>query len=384
MYIDIVGACNLSCPSCPMGNSENHNFKKSMQLEMFRDIVHKAKREGITSIHLYNWTEPLIHPRIGEFIQVINEAGMHSGISSNLNLVKNMEKALMAEPSFFRVSLSGFYQDTYKLGHVGGDIEVVKQNMIRLRDLKLHHNLDTAVDVYYHRYLDNLEEERLMREFCEQLGFRFSTGCSVMMPLEKALAIIERDPSVTPTDLETLERLALPPFDDLVNMLQHYPKHECSLKDNMLVLDSNGNAILCCSIFNQSEYHVGRYLDLSIEELTRAKNTQPHCVDLCNRCVKKGMHSYASSPNLGPMENHAVKRIMDYQRRSILGLPIDSKKLGLDGVAGPEEFDEQLYLAVNHDVRQAIANGSFPSGYHHYLLFGRFENRAGASAALMP
>jgi hypothetical protein len=40
-----------------------------------------------------------------------------------------------------------------------------------------------------------------------------------MMPLEKALAIIERDPSVTPTDLETLERLALPPFDDLVNML---------------------------------------------------------------------------------------------------------------------------------------------------------------------
>ncbi len=27
MYIDIVGACNLSCPSCPMGNSENLNFK---------------------------------------------------------------------------------------------------------------------------------------------------------------------------------------------------------------------------------------------------------------------------------------------------------------------------------------------------------------------
>ncbi len=25
-YIDIVGACNLSCPSCPMGNSENVNF----------------------------------------------------------------------------------------------------------------------------------------------------------------------------------------------------------------------------------------------------------------------------------------------------------------------------------------------------------------------
>ena len=93
MYIDIVGACNLSCPSCPMGNSENLNFKKAMQLEMFKQIVDKAKTEGVNTIYLYNWTEPLIHPKIGEFIEVINAAGMGSGISTNLNLAKNMEKA---------------------------------------------------------------------------------------------------------------------------------------------------------------------------------------------------------------------------------------------------------------------------------------------------
>jgi len=46
MYIDIVGACNLSCPSCPMGNSENVNFKKAMQVDMFRKIVEKARNEG--------------------------------------------------------------------------------------------------------------------------------------------------------------------------------------------------------------------------------------------------------------------------------------------------------------------------------------------------
>lgn len=79
-----------------------------MQLDMFKQIVDKAKTEGVDTIYLYNWTEPLIHPKIGEFIEIINAAGMGSGISTNLNLAKNMEKALMAEPSYFRISLSGF------------------------------------------------------------------------------------------------------------------------------------------------------------------------------------------------------------------------------------------------------------------------------------
>lgn len=378
MFIDIVGACNLSCPSCPMGNSENNNFKKSMQLDMFSKIVDKARFEGVQSIHLYNWTEPLIHPRVGEFIEIINAAGMNSGISSNLNIAKNMEKALMAEPSFFRVSLSGFHQETYKLGHVGGDIEVVKQNMIKLRDIKQRHSLKTSVEIYYHRYVDNLEEEGLMREFSAQLGFKFTTGYSVMMPLEKTLAIIERDPSVTESDRETLKRLALPPYDDLINLLKHYPKHACDLKDNMLVLDCSGNTVLCCSIFNQAEYQIGKYLELPLEQLTSLKSTKPNCADMCNRCAQNGLHSYATSPNQGPMERHAVKRIMDFQRRSILALPIDSEKLGRDGEVSAEDFDETQYLQMNQDVRSAVSNGAFSSGYQHYLCFGRFEGRAGA------
>ncbi|WP_336346526.1 hypothetical protein [Pseudomonas monsensis] len=116
MYIDIVGACNLSCPSCPMGNSENLNFKKAMQLDMFKQIVDKAKTEGVDTIYLDNWTEPLIHPKIGEFIEIINAAGMGSGISTNLNLAKNMEKALMAEPSYLRISLSCFLPGDLRKG----------------------------------------------------------------------------------------------------------------------------------------------------------------------------------------------------------------------------------------------------------------------------
>lgn len=378
MYIDIVGACNLSCPSCPMGNSENLNFKKAMQLDMFRQIVEKAKREGVRAIFLYNWTEPLVHPKIGEFIEIINAAGMNSGVSTNLNLAKNMEKALLAEPGFFRISLSGFYQETYAKGHVGGDIEVVKQNMITLSEIVQRHGLNTNVEVYYHRYLDNLAEEALMREFSERLGFTFSTGYSVMMPLEKALAIVERDPSVTDTDHETLKRLALPPYDDLVNVVQHFHKQACTLKDNWLVIDCNGNTVLCCTIFNQSEYQVGKYLDINVDELMKRKDTQKNCVDMCNRCVNKGMHIYAMHPGKGVLESHAINRMIDFQQRTIAGLPIDSEQLGRAGEVSSENFDEPQYLQLNDDVRHAVSTGAFTSGYQHYVLFGRLEGRVGA------
>lgn len=380
MYIDIVGACNLSCPSCPMGNSENLNFKKSMQLDMFRQIVEKAKTEGVRTIFLYNWTEPLVHPKIGEFIEIINAAGMMSGISTNLNLAKNMEKALLAEPGYFRISLSGFHQETYRKGHVGGDIEVVKQNMIALHEIKQRLGLKTRVDVYYHRYLDNIEEEALMREFSERLGFVFTTGYSVMMPLEKALAIVERDPSVSATDHETLTRLALPPYDDLINVLQHYPKQACTLKDDWLVIDCNGNTVLCCTIFNQTEYQVGKYLDMSIKELTRRKSTQKNCVDMCDRCASKGLHIYSTYPNQGVLERHAVNRILDFERLASEGLAVDSQQLGRAGEVSAENFDEAQYLRLNDDVRVAVSQGAFNSGYQHYLLCGRLEGRLGAGA----
>ncbi|QKV64279.1 radical SAM protein [Pseudomonas sp. 43A] len=378
MYIDIVGACNLSCPSCPMGNSENLNFKKAMQLDMFKQIVAKARTEGVTSIFLYNWTEPLVHPKIGEFIEVINAAGMSSGVSTNLNLAKNMEKALLAEPGFFRISLSGFYQETYKKGHVGGDIEVVKQNMIALHEIKQRLGLSTRVDVYYHRYLDNIEEEALMREFSERLGFHFTTGYSIMMPLEKTLAIIDRDPSVTETDYETLKRLALPPYDDLVNVAQQHHQQSCSLKDNWLVIDCDGNTILCCTIFNQSEYQVGKYLDMPVAELMRRKSTQKNCVDMCSRCAKKGMHVYSMFPNHGVLERHAVNRILDFENLSSQGLAVDSELLGRAGEVSAESFDEAQYLQLNDDVRHAVATGQLKSGYQHYVLHGRLEGRLGA------
>jgi hypothetical protein len=69
-----------------------------------------------------------------------------------LNITKNIDETIKANPSFFRISLSGFNQDTYQKGHVGGDIELVKNNMRLLSELKKKYSSTTIIEVYFHKY----------------------------------------------------------------------------------------------------------------------------------------------------------------------------------------------------------------------------------------
>ena len=46
-----------------------------------------------------------------------------------------------------------------------------------------------------------------------------------------------------------------------------------------------------------------------------------------------------------------------------------------------ELFDEELYLRTFPDIAQAVRDGQFSSGYHHWALHGRFEVAAGQREA---
>ena len=43
-----------------------------------------------------------------------------------------------------------------------------------------------------------------------------------------------------------------------------------------------------------------------------------------------------------------------------------------------KSFPEQEYLNANPDVKEAVINGEFASGEAHFLIYGQWENRAGA------
>ena len=288
--IDVVGSCNLRCPSCPVGNSwEARTPLAYMRPEMLDRIVDKATTEcRVVGIYLYNWTEPLLHPRLAEMIRVVQGHGVPCGLSTNLNVMPNLDAVMEANPHMLKVSLSGFTQETYGVTHRRGDIEVVKRNMAEVARAKARSGATTRLVVAFHRYLGNHEDEDRMSALCESLGFEFEPAWAYLMPFEKMLAFADpaaADVRLTDDDHALIDRLALP-LDAAVKAARRDRNRPCALQDRQMAITAQGDVMLCCTVFDQSKYKLAPFLDTPLAALQEMK--YGHAT--CDTCMNNGLH----------------------------------------------------------------------------------------------
>ncbi len=288
--IDIVGGCNLRCPSCPVGNlMDVRNAKGHMKPELLDKIARKAKAEcGNVNISLFNWTEPFLHPKLAEMIRTVSAYDIPCSLSSNLNIVKDLEGVLAANPKDIRISLSGFTQERYGYTHKRGDIEVVKRNMAKLAEVKEKVGSSSRLSVAFHRYLGNHEEEEAMRNFAESHGFDFHPLWAYLMPLEKVLAFTGSemtDVTLSDEDRDVIESFALP-LDQALEASRKRRSHPCTLRDHQMAITVTGDVMLCCTAYDQAKYSLGSYVDMPLEEIQVLKYRQ----DACGACMEKGIH----------------------------------------------------------------------------------------------
>ncbi|MGI8908857.1 MAG: radical SAM protein [Candidatus Sumerlaeaceae bacterium] len=292
--IDVLGfgACNLTCPSCPVGNMPDApNPKGLMEPALLQAILDKAAREcDLEGVALFNWTEPMLHPRLPELVRIVRSFNIRCDLSSNLNKLKNIDAILGADPTSFRISNSGFTQEVYELGHRGGNINLVKANMIELAAAKKRTSSSTELHLLYHRYSHNLDEEVRMNNFCSELGIGFIPVWAFMMPLEKLMAHLDRDVSsttITSDDTALMGRLLLP-VDEALAAAQAHRRKPCTLQTQQMTLDFQGNVQLCCATYDSSRFTLGAYLDISLADLQSTKARDKTCA----RCIKHGIHVY--------------------------------------------------------------------------------------------
>ena len=288
VVIDIVGSCNLSCPSCPSGGVSGNRGGR-MSLEMFRRIMEKVARENPgTTVAIFNWTEPLLHPQVPEFIETIREFGLKSRISTHLNNLQDPHRLALSNPDGITISLSGFTQEVYSIGHKDGDIEIVKNNMRRLSEALRANRATTEVTVYYHKYLHNLSEVDRMREYAESLGLKFGAGWAYYMPIERVHDYVEgRLPESEVAFVE--ERFALN-IRRAVAATEPYRAEPCAFPSTLLTLDCRGNVQLCCGVYDAERFTIGSYLDTPLKVIEQKLQTHSYC----GECTAHGLHIYTS------------------------------------------------------------------------------------------
>ena len=311
LNIDVVGVCNLKCPSCPSGNwTGDHQPTGIMAVDLFERLLAKATAEcRVTGVGLFNWNEPILHPQLPELIRLCHQYGVQSHISSNLNVLKDPEGVLAANPSSFRISASGFTQEVYGYTHRGGDIEKVKRHMSRLHEAKLQTGATTPISVLYHLYLHNLDDGLAMKDYCQTLGFDFLAVWAFMMPMEKILAASGDTSLATLTDEDQrlIANLALP-LDGALAVSQQYKASPCALREQQITIDYLGNVWLCCSVFDADKSILGSYLELDLAEIQGRKHRHPSC----GPCMDKGIHVYGNY-GTGELNQIAIRHLL--QRR---------------------------------------------------------------------
>ena len=284
--IDVTNVCNLSCPSCPQGNYPQKRYKSIMTIELFRDIIDKAMAEtpNMSAVSLFYLGENLLVKDIHLYIEELYKRNIPCFLSSNLNIRKNFETIIKQNPHYMRISTSGFYQDTYKIDHRGGDINLFKSNLYLLRYFMDQYSINSYIEIAYHSYnYNNNEEKQRMKELCEELDFSFINFNATLLGVENIINIVEGNvPQTIDPGLFTRFEFDVRQFPCVaVN-----DPMQCYFFKNNITITASGHVMVCCATCDTEKNHVAEScfaIDFrKIHQLKSASET-------CKKCLKYGI-----------------------------------------------------------------------------------------------
>lgn len=290
--VDVVGSCNLKCPSCAHGASGMESPMGVMPYESFEKVTQKMLQESeiLSHVSLYSWGEPLLHPKLDVIIEHMHKQGIAVAISSNLSIEsqKQLDRVVKSAPDYFKVSISGFYDEAYNDTHTGGDIKLVKSNLYRLRYLIDRYKVSTLVDVNYHLYNNNCKKNlTMMQELCKELDFSLSSTYSLVMPLERVINHCEGN---THPEVQTLDNKLLVTIDEGIKASAGVELEDCPFRTNQVNINWDLSVPVCCTVYNRNPDTLltTNYLEMPLREITQKK----YDVSLCKKCMAYGLPAY--------------------------------------------------------------------------------------------
>ncbi|MCP5269308.1 MAG: hypothetical protein H6943_09750 [Zoogloeaceae bacterium] len=312
--VDVMGTCNLKCLSCAHGATEEKFPRGLMKLETYRHVIDKivAENDLVTHISLYSWGEPFLNPALPEMVAYLHQHDIAAALSSNLS-IKNealLHKVMQQDPEYLKVSLSGFYPEAYSDTHNGGDVYLVRSNLLRLRHYINKYRLHTVVDVNYHLYNNNNGKNlERMRELCNELGFFLSTTYALVMPLERVIEKLEGRASPTTRVLEEKLLVNIEEGITAAATSNHQPTtytaDNCPFMTNQTIINWDLSVPICCTTFNRGPNIVANdFLKVSKAEIFANKQQ----ASICGTCVRHGLPAYNLGLNRSRWETVAASK----------------------------------------------------------------------------
>ena len=101
IYLEISNVCNLSCAFCPGTNRKGH----VMTEEEFTSLLPKL-RPWTDFLYFHLMGEPLLHPKLGRFLELAGEMGFRVILTTNGTLLARQLDTLMSAPALHKINIS--------------------------------------------------------------------------------------------------------------------------------------------------------------------------------------------------------------------------------------------------------------------------------------
>lgn len=310
-FLEINSKCSLRCPTCTKGDETGYEHQTGfMEPELMERILDKIKSENPNAIvFTYGNSEPFLHPNLVGCITSIKQRGLNAQLSTNCNFVRRVDELLAAGPDLIIISLSGFTQEIYERGHVGGKIEKVKSNMRTIAEAKNKLSPKVQILVNFHVYDYNEHEIAPMKEYATNLGLGFFTSFARAISMEKTIQYCRaHDPEATPYDIQEDRpdwNTAFPAeskaFDDAMAHLQIPPTEARELYRNVPLSEvcpvgagmlftfiRHDGLVQMCACSADRRITLGNYLDLTPDQMIEKRTGH----SICKQCIKYRLNLY--------------------------------------------------------------------------------------------
>lgn len=135
LMIETTNLCNLKCPLCPTGSDTLSRGKGIMDYALFQYIIDQIQhRTGM--LMLWNQGEPFLNPFFNEMVSYASSKKLYTMTSTNGSLPIDAIKIVKSGLSRLIFSLDGASKESYDKYRVGGDYELVLDNIRELVRVK--------------------------------------------------------------------------------------------------------------------------------------------------------------------------------------------------------------------------------------------------------
>jgi len=138
LHVGVTTHCNLSCPACPTGTGSLWRSSRHLDFETYCRTI-DGFRDSLLFVLLWDWGEPLLHPRIADMCTYAGRSGIKTVISTNGNVPlpdRKFEHLIASGLSALIVCVDGATQETYEDYRRGGSLELTIETLQRARKIR--------------------------------------------------------------------------------------------------------------------------------------------------------------------------------------------------------------------------------------------------------